>query len=91
MANDGNVYILIDVTKDDARWLRTSSVFTMERSLVGETKIRAFSGILTDPPLPDGAERSVLRGDASEQIPQVMTAMRALLENLQRCRQRIRR
>ena len=84
LANDGNVHILIDVTKDDARWLRTSSVFTMERSLVGETKIRAFSGILTDPPLPDGAERSVLRGDASEQIPQVMTAMRALLENLQR-------
>ena len=33
----------------------------MERSLVGETKIRAFSGILTDPLLPAGAERTVLR------------------------------
>lgn len=84
LAPDGSVHILVDVTKQDAHWLRTSSVFTMERSLVGDTKIRAFSSDLSDPPLPDGAERIVLRGDASEQIPQVMATMRALLENLER-------
>jgi len=84
LADDGNVRILIDVARKDARWLRTSSVFTMERSLVGDTKIRAFTGILTDPPLPDGAERTALRGDASEQIPQVMATMRELLSNLER-------
>jgi len=84
LADDGNVRILIDVARKDARWLRTSSVFTMERSLVGDTKIRAYSGILTDPPLPDGAERTALRGDASEQIPQVMATMRDLLTNLER-------
>lgn len=83
LAPDGGVRILIDVAQKDAPWLRSTSIFTMERSLVGDTKIRAFSGILTDPPLPDGAERTVLRGDASEQIPQVMAAMRSLLENLQ--------
>jgi len=84
LADDGNVRILIDVARKDARWLRSSSVFTMERSLVGDTKIRAFTGILTDPPLPDGAERTALRGDASEQIPQVMATMRELLSNLER-------
>lgn len=83
LAPDGNVRILIDVLRKDAEWLRSTSIFTMERSLVGETKIRAFSGILTDPPLEEGAERTLLRGDASEQIPQVMSAMRSLLENLQ--------
>lgn len=83
LAPDGNVHILVDIAKQDAHWLRTSSVFTMERSLVGDTKIRAFSSDLSDPPLPDGAERTVLRGDASEQIPQVMSTLRALLENLQ--------
>ncbi|PKO89137.1 MAG: mammalian cell entry protein [Betaproteobacteria bacterium HGW-Betaproteobacteria-10] len=83
LAPDGGVRILIDVSQKDAPWLRSTSIFTMERSLVGDTKIRAFSGILTDPPLPADAERTVLRGDASEQIPQVMTAMRSLLENLQ--------
>jgi len=84
LAADGSVRILIDVLRKDAPWLRTTSIFTMERSLVGETRIRAFSGILTDPPLPAGAERTVLRGDANEQIPHVMAAMRTLLENLAR-------
>jgi phospholipid/cholesterol/gamma-HCH transport system substrate-binding protein len=84
LAADGTVRILIDVLRKDAQWLRSTSIFTMERSLVGETKIRAFSGILTDPLLPAGAERTVLRGDANEQIPQVMAAMRSLLENLQK-------
>ena len=83
LAPDGSVRILIDVLQKDAKWLRTSSVFTMERSLVGDTKIRAYSGILTDPLLPEGSERTVLRGDATEQIPQVMMAMKSLLENLE--------
>lgn len=79
---DGNARILIDVAERDARWLRTSSVFTMERSLVGGTRIRAFSGVLDDPPLPDGAERTVLRGDAAAEIPQLTAAVRDLLSNL---------
>ena len=84
LADDGNVRILIDVVRKDARWLRTTSVFTVERSLVGDTKIRAYTGILTDPPLAEGAERTALRGDASEQIPQVMATMKDLLANVER-------
>jgi len=79
---DGNARILIDVPEADARWLRTSSVFTMERSLVGSTRIRAYSGVLDDPPLPDGAERQVLRGDASAEIPRLTASIRELLDNL---------
>ncbi|WP_291994062.1 MlaD family protein [Candidatus Accumulibacter sp. ACC003] len=84
LAADGNVRIVVDVSQQDAHWLRSSSVFTMERSLVGDIKIRAFSTNLADPPLPDGAERVVLRGDLGEQIPQLMASMRAVLENLER-------
>lgn len=84
LSDDGNVRILVDVPVKDARWLRESSVFTLERSLVGDTRLRAFSAQLTDPPLADGAERAVLRGDAGEQIPQVMAAAKTLLENLER-------
>jgi len=83
LAPDGNARILVDVPRKDAHWLRTSSVFTMERGLVGGTRIRAYSGILTDPPLPDGAERKVLRGDATAEIPRLMNAARDLLVNLQ--------
>ena len=82
LGKDGNARILIDVSEKDARWLRTSSIFTMERSLVGSTRIRAYSGVLDDPPLPDGAERQVLRGDASAEIPRLTASIRELLDNL---------
>lgn len=82
LASDGKARILIDVPRKDAAWLRTSSVFTMERSMVGETRIRAFSGILTDPLLPDGSTRTVLRGDTTAEIPRLVASARALLENL---------
>lgn len=79
---DGNARILIDVPRKDAHWLRVSSVFTLVRGLVGATNLRAFSGILTDPPLPDGAVRTVLIGDVSAEIPRVIAAARELLQNL---------
>lgn len=78
----GEVRIVIDVARDDARWLRTSSVFTLVRGLVGGTAIKAYTGVLSDPPLPDGAERPVLRGDATADIPRVMASAREILENL---------
>ncbi len=81
---NGKVRITINVASKDAKWLRTSSIFTMEKGVVGDTKIRAFSGVLTDPPLPPGAERGVLRGDSSTEIPRLMATARALLENVER-------
>ncbi len=82
LADEGNARIVIDVPLKDARWLRTSSIFTLVRGVVGNTNIRAYSGILTDPPLPDGAVRSVLRGDTGADIPRVVSAVRDLSENL---------
>ncbi len=82
LADDGKVRILLDIPRKDARWLRTSSVFTMERSMVGETRIRAYSGILSDPPLPPNSERTVLRGDATAEFPQLLATARELLANL---------
>jgi phospholipid/cholesterol/gamma-HCH transport system substrate-binding protein len=82
LADDGNARILIDVKSRDARWLRSSSVFTMERGLVGGTRIRAFSGVLDDPPLEDGAVRQILRGDALAELPRLAASVNELLENL---------
>ena len=82
LAPDGKARILIDVPRKDAQWLRQSSVFTLVRGLVGATNIRAYSGILTDPPLPDGAVRQVLRGDATADIPVLVGTARALLESV---------
>jgi len=79
---DGAARIQVDVPRKDAKWLRTSSVFTLSRGLVGGTAIRAYSGILTDPALPDGAERKVLAGDATAEIPKLVAAVRDLVANL---------
>jgi len=83
LAKDGKVNIVIDVSKEDAKWLRTSSVFTLERSVVGETRIRAFTGLLEDPPLPDNSVRPVLRGDVTAEIPGLVATARSLLNNLE--------
>ncbi len=83
LAPDGKARIAIDVPKKDAQWLRVSSVFTLERGLVGDTHIKAFSGQLTDPPMPEGATRTVLRGDTAAEIPRLVATARTLLENLE--------
>ena len=82
LSPEGNARIIVNVPRRDAHWLRTSSVFTMENGLVGGPKFRAFSGVLADPPLPDGAERKVLRGDAAAEIPKMIASVRDLVTNL---------
>jgi phospholipid/cholesterol/gamma-HCH transport system substrate-binding protein len=84
LADDGRARIIVDVATKDVNWLRASSIFTMERGLVGDTKLRAFTGVQTDPPLPPGAERPVLRGDVSAEIPKLVATMQSLVENLDR-------
>lgn len=84
LGEDAKVRINVDVPARDARWLRQSSVFIIERSLVGAVKIRAVTGQLDDAPLPDGAVRTVLRGDATEELPRLVLSMKELLENLQK-------
>ncbi len=82
LAPDGNARILIDVPRKDAHWLRESSVFTLVRGLVGGANLKAYSGILSDPPLPGGAERRVLIGDAGAELPRLVAAARELVQNL---------
>jgi phospholipid/cholesterol/gamma-HCH transport system substrate-binding protein len=83
LADDGRARIEIEVPSRDAKWLRTTSIFTLERGIVGGARIRAFSGNLQDPPLPDGAERPVLRGDTQEEIPRMVATLRSILENVE--------
>lgn len=82
LGEKGNVQIEIDVVEKDAKWLRTSSVFTLIKPIFGAAQLRAYSGILTDPPLPDGAERPVLRGDFNEEVGRVIGATKDVLDNL---------
>lgn len=82
LANDGNARIVIDIPRKDAHWLRESSMFTLVRSLVGGANLRAYTGVPSDPPLPDGAERKVLIGDTAAELPRLVASARELLQNL---------
>jgi len=82
LAEDGKARIVVDVASKDAHWLRQSSVFTLVRGLVGGTNIRAYTGILTDKPLEDGAVRTVLQGDAGAEVPKLIAAAKDLVESV---------
>lgn len=97
LGDDARVRVIIDVPKKNARWLRVSSVFTFERALVGGVRILArtgdpgaaplpdgavCSGRLPDPPRADGVACIALRGDATEEIPALVIAIKDLLANL---------
>ena len=82
LADDGKARIVVDVASKDAHWLRKSSVFTLVRGLVGGTNIRAYTGLLTDPLLEDGATRTVLQGDAGAEVPKLIAAAKDLLESV---------
>ena len=80
---EGRARIVIDVPRKDAHWLRESSIFTLERGLVGGARLRAYTGNLKDAPLADGAVRPILRGDTSEEIPRMVATLRSVLENVE--------
>jgi phospholipid/cholesterol/gamma-HCH transport system substrate-binding protein len=82
LSQEGKARVVVDVPRQDAHWLRSSSIFTLERGLVGGAKLKAFSGIPADPPLEDGAARALLVGDPGAEIPRLLAAARDLLQNL---------
>jgi len=84
LTDAGRARIEINIPVKDARWLREDSLFTLEKSLVGGAKIRAHTGNLDGPPLPDGAEREIYVGDAMEDITAIIQRVRGITENIER-------
>lgn len=82
LTSDGTVRFIVDIPTSNAHRLRESSIFTMVRNLLGATSLKAYTSDWDDPPLPDDAVRSVLYGDASAEIPQLMASARSLINNL---------
>ncbi len=82
LSEDGQVRLEIAIPTKDVRWLRESSVFTLEKGLLGGAKIRAFTANLQDPPLEAGAERELLTGDIAEEIPLLVLQLKTILGNV---------
>jgi phospholipid/cholesterol/gamma-HCH transport system substrate-binding protein len=82
LSEDGNVRLEIAIPSKDARWLRENSIFTLEKGFIGGAKIKAHTANLKDQPLADGASRTLLTGDAAEEIPVLMEKLKAILNNI---------
>jgi phospholipid/cholesterol/gamma-HCH transport system substrate-binding protein len=83
LTDSGQVRLIVAIPEKNLRWLRASSVFTLEKPLVGAAKIRAYSANLKDPPLPANAERELFTGDTAQEIPLLVARLKGILENVE--------
>ena len=83
LGDDGKARIHLRVPVTEAKWLRETTVFTLEIPLVGGARLRAYTANLNDPPLPDRAVRPVLRGDTNQEIPAMVATIRQALQNVE--------
>ncbi|NWG86047.1 MAG: hypothetical protein HXY26_00800 [Hydrogenophilaceae bacterium] len=84
LTEQGQGRIEVEVPTKHLRWLRTTSVFTLQKSLVGSANIRVFSTDLGAPPLPADAVPPLYTGDVTEELPLLITRAKNLLDNLER-------
>lgn len=84
LTDQGQGRIEIEVPTKHLRWLRSTSVFTLQKSLVGSAKIRVFSTDLKAPPLPAQAMPELYTGDMSDELPLLLARAKELLANLER-------
>ena len=82
LTEDGRVRIELQIREKDARWVRSSTQFTLDKQLLGSAKIRAVSPRMQDPPLADGAQRELVLRDAAADFPQLVARANAILDNL---------
>ena len=82
LTENGKVRIELEIREREARWLRTTSVFTLDKALLGAAKIRATSPNMKDPPLPPGAVRELATRDAAQDIPQMIARANSILQNV---------
>ncbi len=82
LTDQGEARIEIAVPEADARWLRETSVFTLEKPLVGGARVKAYSANLDDPPLPPDAVRPLHTGDVSQEIPILVERVKNILDNV---------
>lgn len=83
LTDTGHVHLVVAIPEKNLRWLRATSVFTLEKPIVGAAKIKAFTANLKDAPLPADAERELFTGDTAQEIPILVARLKGILENVE--------
>ena len=84
LTEQGQGRVEIKVPTKHLHWLRGTSIFTLQKSLVGGAKIRVYSTDLKAPPLAPNATPQLHTGDIGEELPALVARAKALLDNLER-------
>ncbi|MCW5625799.1 MAG: MCE family protein, partial [Burkholderiales bacterium] len=83
LQDDGRVHVEVRIPEKEARWLRTTSVFTLDQPIIGSAKIRVTTPDIAAPPLPAGATVELVKRDATAQLPQILERTDAVLANVE--------
>lgn len=82
LTEEGKVLLEVAIPRKDARWLRRTSIFTLEKGLIGGARIKAHTADLKEAPLEDGAVRELISGDDPTDIAVIKQRVQDLLDNV---------
>lgn len=80
---EGGIVIHTEFMERNAKWLKETSTFTLDKPIVGGARIRVDSPDLDAPALPDNATMLLLTSDISKEIPALVERVKAILDNVE--------
>ena len=81
--DEGGIIIHARFLRRNAKWLKESSTFTLDKPIVGGAKIRVDTPDLDAPALPDNATVLLLTSDISSELPALVERVKAILDNVE--------
>jgi phospholipid/cholesterol/gamma-HCH transport system substrate-binding protein len=81
--DEGGIVIHARFLQRNAKWLKESSTFTLDKPIVGGAKIRVDTPDLNAPALPDNATVLLLTSDISSELPALVERVKAILDNVE--------
>lgn len=79
----GGIIIHAEFLGRNARWLKETSTFTLDKPIVGSARIRVDSPDLDAPMLPDDSTMLLLSSDISKEIPELLERVKVILGNVE--------
>lgn len=80
---NGGIIIQLELLARNAKWLKETSTFTLDKPIVGGAKIRVDSPDLSAPDLPENSTMLLLTSDVTKDIPVLVERVKAILDNVE--------
>ena len=81
--DSGGIIIRAELLARNAKWLKESSTFTLDKPIVGGAKIRVDSPDLDAPALPENSTMLLLVSDVTKEIPVLVERVKEILANVE--------